>query len=224
MFKKIKPGQAGFLPATSRCNDEGELFAKVASAREAAVRCMFQKITVGIVFGIFLISVSDADEWGEAEKQIVRLDPTGFSELPGNIINELKMRGCRIPQAYGFDKPHNVIRGEFAAKHQQDWAVLCSKGGSSEILIFWGGPVRCSSGLRKSQDRHWLQVVTKGKISYSRAIDSVGGDQILSYYEAFGSPTPPPIKHEGIDDAFVGKASVIHYCNQGKWIELTGMD
>jgi len=185
---------------------------------------MFLKITVAIVFGMFLISVSDADEWDEAEKQIVRLDPTRFSELPGNIINELKARGCRIPQAYGFDKVHNVIKGGFAARYQQDWAVLCSKGGSSEILIFWGGPARCSSRLRRSEDRHWLQVVATGKIGYSRAIDTAGRDQILSYYEAIGGPAPPPIKHEGIDDAFVGKASVIHYCNQGKWIELTGMD
>ena len=185
---------------------------------------MFQKILIGMVFGIFFTSMSDAGEWDEAEKQIVRLGPTRFSELPRNIFDELKARGCRIPQAYGFDKPHNVIKGEFAAKYQQDWAVLCSKGGSSEILIFWGGPVRCSSGLRKRQDQHWLQVVATGKIGYSRAISTVGSDQILSYYEAFGGPVPPPIKHEGIDDAFVGKASVIHYCNQGKWIELKGMD
>lgn len=190
----------------------------------AADMRLLQKIMVGILSGAFSMAVSNADEWKEAEKQINRLDPSEFSELPNDVVHELKARGCRIPQAYGLDKRHNVINGRFAAMHQRDWAVLCSKDGFSEILIFWGGPARCSSALKKNKDLNWLQVVARKTIGYSRAIDSVGVDQIQMYYEAFGGPSPPPIDHDGIDHAFVGKASVILYCNKGQWLELKGMD
>ena len=223
--EKINLRYVGFLLATLQFIEVGgRARVLIKQAREAVDMHMFQKITVGILFGVFLIAVSDADEWDEAEKQINRLNPSEFSELPRNVIDELKARGCRIPQAYGLDKRHNVVKGRFATKYQQDWAALCSKDGFSEILIFWGGSARCSSELRKNEDRRWLQVVARKTIGYSRAIDVVGIDQIQSYYEASGGPTPPPIDHEGIDHAFVGKASVIHYCNQGQWIELTGMD
>jgi hypothetical protein len=30
--------------------------------------------------------------------------------------------------------------------------------------------------------------------------------------------------HLGIDDAFVGKASVVEYFFQGKWLQLSGAD
>jgi hypothetical protein len=35
---------------------------------------------------------------------------------------------------------------------------------------------------------------------------------------------PPRIDHKGIDDAFVGKASEVHYYYRGKWLELQGAD
>ena len=39
-----------------------------------------------------------------------------------------------------------------------------------------------------------------------------------------GSSTPPPIDHQGINDAFLGKASVIEYFLKGKWLEFPGDD
>lgn len=42
-------------------------------------------------------------------------------------------------------------------------------------------------------------------------------------YEAFGGPTPPPIDHDGLDE-YTGKASVVHYWYDGKWLTLQGMD
>ena len=47
----------------------------------------------------------------EAERRIVRLPPTAFPELPGNVIQELQRRGCPIPQTAYTKKPHNVIKG-----------------------------------------------------------------------------------------------------------------
>jgi hypothetical protein len=39
-----------------------------------------------------------------------------------------------------------------------------------------------------------------------------------------GGPAPPPITHQGIDEAFAGKASTVQYCHYGKCLSLTGAD
>jgi len=77
--------------------------------------------------------------------------------------------------------------------------------------------------LRTESDVGYLQGLGDG-IGFSRAISSVDSTFILEGYEAFGGPTPPPIDHDGIDDAFLGKASVVHYWYEGKWLTLQGMD
>jgi hypothetical protein len=78
-------------------------------------------------------------KFDEAERRIVRLQPTAFPELPGNVVRALQGRGCTIPQEAYTKKRHNVIRGEFAKPGQIDWAVLCSVKGVSTILVFWNG-------------------------------------------------------------------------------------
>src|SRR5260370_36608586 len=65
-------------------------------------------------------------KFDEAERRIVRLQPTAFPQLPGNVVRELQRRGCTIPQEAYTRRPHNGIRGEFAKTGQTDWAVLCS--------------------------------------------------------------------------------------------------
>ncbi|MBL8213143.1 MAG: hypothetical protein JNK87_20670 [Bryobacterales bacterium] len=65
-----------------------------------------------------------------------------------------------------------------------------------------------------------------GKMGFSRAIGVATKAFILERYNAYGGPKPPPINHQGIDDAFVEKASSVHYFYfyRGKWIGLQGSD
>src|SRR6266581_8758902 len=65
-------------------------------------------------------------KFDQADKKIVRLSPSAFPELPGNVVRELQRRGCTIPQEAFTKRHHNVIRGEFAQPGQTDWAILCS--------------------------------------------------------------------------------------------------
>lgn len=160
----------------------------------------------------------------EAERQIVRLPPAAFPELPGKVAGALRRRGCTIPQEAFAKKPHNVIRGQFARPGQTDWAVLCSVKGVSTILVFWNGAELNPDAIGAGPDSGWLQVVGEDQIGYSRAISPVGRAFILGHYQAYGGPKPPPIDHQGIDDAFVGKASVTWYLHGGKWLSLTGAD
>jgi len=160
----------------------------------------------------------------EAERRIVRLPPTAFPELPGKVVRELQRRRCTIPQEAFTKKPHNVIKGQFAKPGQTDWAVLCSVNGISSILVFWNGSELNPAVIGAEEDRHRLQGIGDDRIGYSREINSVGRAFIMDHYKSYGGPKPPPIDHQGIDDAFTGKASWTLYFHQGKWVCLTGAD
>ena len=163
-------------------------------------------------------------DWDKAAKEIRRLPPSAFPQLPAAVASELDRRRCTIPQAAGERGPHNVIQGGFTRKGQLGWAVLCSRDGESSILVFRGSSTEGVSELAKRPDTTWLQAVGDGKIGYSRMISPVDGPGIVGYQEAFGGPKPPPIDHQGIEDHFLGKASVIFYYYRGSWLELSGAD
>lgn len=166
------------------------------------------------------------DVWAEAEAAIQRLSPEAFPDLPASIAHALDQRGCAVPQASWLNtEPHNVVRGAFREPgHEDDWAVLCSREGSSSILVFWGGSAEEVAELALANDSGYLQVVGKGEIGFSRVISVVAGDAIRGYYEAFGGPAPPVTGHHGIDDSFAEKASIVHYYHQGRWLMLQGAD
>jgi hypothetical protein len=140
-------------------------------------------------------------------------------------VRYLQGRGCTVPQTYLSREPHNVISGEFARKGQTDWAVLCSRGGKSSILVFWRGSTRSVSEVAKAPDRGFLQTTGEGGgVGFSRLIEAVGRDYILSHYKAYGGRRPPRVTHQGINDIYVEKASVVRYYHRGKWLELQGAD
>ena len=166
-------------------------------------------------------------DWEKGEREIKRVAPSSFKQLPATVIKELEDQGCTIPQS---DYPdfsnelHNVIQGEFARKGQRDWAVLCSREGKSSILVFWEKPSECPDNIGEVKDKIFLQGWLEGQVIYSRVIAGVSADYVLKHYERGAGTEPPPFDHEGINDLFAGKASVIHYCERGKWIGLTGLD
>ena len=163
-------------------------------------------------------------KFDEADRRIVRLPPAAFPELPHNVAGALQRRGCTVPQEAFTKKPHNVIRGEFAKSGQTDWAALCSVKGVSTILVFWNGSENNPAAIAPMEDRNFLQGITANEIGFSRGIAPVGKDFIMRHYDAYGGPKPPPIDHQGIDDAFIEKASVTWYFQGGKWLKLTGAD
>src|SRR5436309_8688931 len=99
-----------------------------------------------VVFSLLLslpttLSAQSAAERQAAAERIVRLAPVSFREPPLAVRRELESRGCRIPQlgpAFGSHRT-SVVSGHFARPRQNDWAVLCSRGDSSQVLLFWGG-------------------------------------------------------------------------------------
>ena len=183
------------------------------------------KLLTVLFFGLAASWSVAQDKWAEVDSATLRLPPAAFSQLPKNIVQYLRGRGCAVPQTYLSREPHNVISGEFARRGQTDWAVLCSRNGESSILVFWRGSTTSVSEIAKAPDRGYLQTVSEGgKIAFSRAIEPVGRDYILGHYKAYGGRKPPRITHQGINDAYVEKASVVLYYHRGKWLELQGAD
>jgi hypothetical protein len=176
-----------------------------------------------LIFMVMVVTIIGihAPSYSE-EKKGVYIKPEQVKGLHSNIVIELKKLDCLIPQGI-FDHT-NAIEGEFAMKGQKDWAVLCSINGKSSIHIFWGGPKKCPSVIAERSDEEYLYKQSSGAWEYGRGLGKVGEKFIMEHYEAYGGPKPPPITHDAIDDRWLGKASVVHYCHQGKWLELTGAD
>jgi len=186
---------------------------------------------LALIFTAFILTFSPQanaqDKWQIADKATVRLKPAAFSQLPKNIISYLQARGCTVPQIFGEAKPHNVIRGQFAKSGQFDWAVLCSRKRVSAIMVFWNGSTKFVAEIARIDDRNFLQTGEGGdgsKASFSRAIEVADKNYILEHYREYNGTKPPPIKHQGINDAYVEKASSVHYFYRKRWLELQGAD
>jgi hypothetical protein len=153
-----------------------------------------------------------------------RLSPAAFPDLPPAVRAELDRLGCTIPQVHGEARPHNVVRGAFRSARRLDIAVLCSREGASSILLFWGDDFRTTAEIARRADEDYLQVVGGGDIRYSREIVTASPDFIRRQYERYGGAKPPVLSHDGINDLFLGKASVVWYLHDGKWLQVAGVN
>jgi hypothetical protein len=162
--------------------------------------------------------------WTTADEQTTRLHPDAFANVPPAIVDELQRMGCTIPQTHATAEPHNVAIGRFLSATNRDWAVLCSRDGVSAILVFPNGAIDGVREVALSPDANWLQGIGGSQIGFSRAIAVADPRYILSHYEAYGGPQPPPLDHDGINEIFVEKASSVLYWHQGNWLRLQGAD
>jgi len=143
-------------------------------------------------------------------------------KLPPKIRERLKVERCLIAQnSFAVDdaQPNNAIRGTWAAKGQQDWAVLCIEPDQLSVRLFWGGKAKCSDTILLAQfrenDGHWDDPDT--------VLWPADAQKIKSYDQAFGDHNLPRLDHSGLE---IGgeEATTIYYCSEGKWIHLAGND
>jgi hypothetical protein len=163
-------------------------------------------------------------DWAQAEKNIVRIDPSEITELPPAVRAELTRRNCTVPQPYGSRSTSNVVSGRFTSSNQTDVAVLCSRDSVSSILVFRGGSSDTVDELASSPDRAYLQGMMPGEAGFSRRISVAVRESINPYAEAFDAEVPPTLEHDGIEDAFLEKASSILYWYETRWLTLQGGD
>jgi hypothetical protein len=161
------------------------------------------------------------DELAEARARVVRLPPSAFPELPPGIAALLTARRCGVPQISQSTEKSNLIRGAFFQAGEPGWAVICSTGGQSQILVFRNDRDLDPLLLEEFPDPICLAEEWNCG-SYMTALHTADRDFIL--YHDRGGPEPPPIDHDGIDIAVVEKASLVRYFYKGEWLTLTGAD
>jgi hypothetical protein len=187
-----------------------------------------------VVFSLLLslpttLSAQSKAEWHSAAERIVRLAPVSFRELPLAVRRELESRGCRIPQlgpAFGSHRS-NVVSGHFGRPGQRDWAVLCSRGDSSQVLLFWDGRADRVEAWELEPDAASLQSMGPEGIQYSRYLAVADSAAIARYARDYGGAGPlplGPITHDGLEVGFAGKGSEIRYWHKGRWYGLQGAD
>jgi hypothetical protein len=161
---------------------------------------------------------------GHAVQKIRRLPVEAFPGLPPAVAGILRARNCTVPQPSGGGAPRNVIRGDFFTKGETGWAVLCSVHNSTALLVFRNGVDTNPVTVNTSEDRNYLEGLDGDVIGYAREITAAGRDFIMRHYRAYGGPEPPPIDHQGVDDAFLEKASITWYFHNDQWLRLQGAD
>jgi hypothetical protein len=167
---------------------------------------------------------SKSDDWQRANEATVRLSPRDFPDLPSDVRSTLEDRGCTIPQPYDArGQKKNVIKGRFTSAGQRDWAALCSSGGRSVILVFNGGHSDQVEEIAEEPDLQYLQVVDSGKIGYSREL-TVALPKTIRRYAASGAQAVRSVDHDGIENTFLDKGSVVWYRSGGKWAKISGTD
>jgi hypothetical protein len=165
----------------------------------------------------------------QSDSAMPRRAPRSFKQLPPIVQETLVAEGCGIPES-GFSSRtnSNVIQGQFAASGQQDWAVLCAKGSRAAVRVFWGGPAApCPERLEESDNSASMVLDGRDGPWYSRTLSTASPARIKEAHGRYGKEAgvtlPSELAHDGIEDAGE-KASIIHYCHEGKWLRLVGAD
>lgn len=161
-------------------------------------------ITLTALFG--QLPEDQMAKFDEAEQRIVWLPPTAFPQLPRNVIRALQRRGCTVPQGT-FTKSRTTSSVANPPDPAKPIGRYCAR--SKARLRFW-----CSGmalRITPAHSRRWKTGIffresRSTRLGYSRGISAVGEDFIMRHYNAYGGPKPPPIDHQGIDDAFIEKA------------------
>jgi hypothetical protein len=156
------------------------------------------------------------------DAETVRLPPSAFRDIPGDIRKDLERRGCTVPQAYSNKTPHNVIRGRFITPKQWDLAVLCSREHVSTVLVFRGEKTKSVDELGAEPDATFLRDVG-GATGYARSLSVAEPDYIMQRNARYAGPKPK-FDHEGIEDLYIQKGSAVWYWSDGKWLPLHGSD
>lgn len=219
--------------------------ARLSSWREEARRCFararliepyLREADVFAPAGRGEASSIEAAEYSFSEVQAIlnagwrqgkRLPVDAVPDLPSALAAALGRMGCAIPQAYWQPEPagpNNVIRGAFYGAGHDSWAVLCTVQETVRLLVFRGEADPNPETLHGGLEIAYMQTIGENSAGFSWAITAADAGTIRRYHAQFGSGALPPLDHDGIESHALGKASVIFYWHNGRWLRLPGAD
>jgi hypothetical protein len=154
---------------------------------------------------------------GKPVEFLVRhLPVNAFPALPARVAAELDRRGCSIPQTYEARRPENVVHASLERGGSEDWAVLCSSGGTVTLLVFFSSgtePVVLASAPETERlQKHDLS----GVLGFNWGIDPANPDQVHQAQSGL-APRPERLDHDALADAAVEHKTVYHFFAHGAW-------
>jgi len=157
---------------------------------------------------------------GRSDAKVRLLPPSAFPELPANLVDELKHRGCQIPQLEKH-KRSNAIQGEFLKSGQADWAVLCTSKKDTSLLVFQNG---------STQQVVAIETRPNGFSQWS--IESIDAPFLIQWQAVWFNKRSVAVDHQGIQ-SFIqfgdwnspglyghSDEGTALYCDRGQWIKL----
>ena len=159
---------------------------------------------------------------GRATPFLIRhLPVNSFPQLPARVQEELRLRGCLIPQTYEAHQPENVVEGSFERPGSTDWAVLCSADGEVSLLVFFAGrPSGEPFVLATTQETERLQPhPPESGLGFNWGIDAATPEEVHEA-QAGLDPRPPRVNHDALADSTVDHRTVYHFYAKGEWTLL----
>lgn len=127
-----------------------------------------------------------------------------------------------------------LVRGEFAAKGQDDLVVYCksTEGKDEFFLVKWGGNTQCPSKFSLSEKSKYFKQHGTAHSYYGDSlqvrsskevlgvIDEIyaEGDLVTSQQWRLAAKAVPAIEHDTLD--YTGYYDLFLYCDKGKWVKL----
>ena len=152
-----------------------------------------------------------------------RLTPSTWPRLPEWLARSLRNASCEIPQ-FGLEIPaNNIVSGRFLVATRIDWAVVCSAGGSSTLLIFSRAlnmPVEVQAAKPDA-----LGVYDTGYgWEYSEVIGRISARVARAAARRHDDELPKPIRADGVLICLKEAACSAHFWHERKWVVVATSD
>lgn len=155
---------------------------------------------------------------GRSTPYLIRhLPVNSFPHLPVSIQEQLRQRGCLIPQTYEAHGPENVVEASLERRGSSDWAVLCSVRGTVSLLVFLSGSESGPTVLASSPETERLQAHGGSSVlGFNWGIDPATPEQVHEAQSGM-DPRPPRLDHDALADSVIEHATVYHYFTKNAW-------
>lgn len=163
-------------------------------------------------------------EGRETPYLIRRLPVSSFPELPRQIAARVEERGCMIPQTFQAHRPENVIHASLERAGSSDWAMLCSSGGTVQLMVFFGSSPEQPSVLVTEPETARMETHDRsGVLGFAWGIDPASPRRVREAQLEM-KHHPPLLDHDALADVFVEKSTVYHFFTKNAWKTINTTD
>jgi hypothetical protein len=155
---------------------------------------------------------------------IRRLPVSSFPELPREVAAQLSERGCMIPQSFQAHRPENVIHASLERAGSSDWAILCSSGGTVQLMVFFESSPKEPNVLVTEPETARMETHDRsGVLGFAWGIDPASPRRVREAQLEM-KHHPLLLDHDALADVFVEKSTVYHFFTKNAWKTIDTTD